>query len=63
MDGHPRPSGEGEEAATLVEYGLLLAFVAVAVVLAVAAVGVDMFDSFDTAHQELDSVQPAPITP
>lgn len=53
-----------EEGATLVEYGLLLGFVAVLAVLAVAAVGQDVFEVFDATHQELGgTIEPSIPTP
>ena len=56
--------GRNAEGATLVEYGLLLGFIAVAAALAVTAVGVDLFDAFDATHRELgDGVEPTPVTP
>jgi len=51
-----------EDAATLAEYGLLLGLISIVAVLAVAAVGVDVFSSLDAAHQELGAL-PSPSVP
>ena len=51
-----------EDAATLAEYGLLLGLISIVAVLAVAAVGVDVFSSLDAAHQELVAL-PSPSVP
>ena len=55
----------GDEGASLVEYGLLVGLIAVVCVLAVAAVGTDVFNAFDVTQQNIDasSMNPSPPTP
>jgi pilus assembly protein Flp/PilA len=45
----------GEEGAALVEYGLLVALIAVAAILAITAVGTNISDLFDTVAGELET--------
>ena len=52
-----------DEGASLVEYGLLVGLIAVVCVLAVAAVGLDVFGAFDTTQQEIDATAMEPGTP
>ena len=42
-----------EEGATMVEYGIMVALIAVVSVLVVGALGVDVFNAFNTSHQEI----------
>lgn len=42
-----------EEGATMVEYGIMVALIAVVSVLVVGALGVDVFGAFNTAQQEV----------
>ena len=44
-----------EEGATMVEYGIMVALIAVISVLVVGALGLDVFGAFDTAQTEIDS--------
>ena len=53
----------GDEGASLVEYGLLVGLIAVVCVLAVAAVGLDVFGAFDVTQQEIDATAMTPGTP
>lgn len=52
-----------DEGASLVEYGLLVGLIAVVCVLAVAAVGTDVFGAFDATQQNIDATTMAPTTP
>ncbi len=52
-----------ERGATMVEYGIMVALIAVIAILAVAALGVDVFTALDTAQDEVSPIAPLPITP
>lgn len=52
-----------DEGASLVEYGLLVGLIAVVCVLAVAAVGLDVFGAFDVTQQHMDSSAMSPQDP
>ena len=52
---------EDEDGATAVEYGLLVALIAVAIVLIVAVLGRNLGSTFDTAQQQIGPA--APIAP
>ena len=47
-----------ERGATMVEYGILVAMISIAAILAIVALGTDVFQAFDTAQQE---VKPLPL--
>jgi pilus assembly protein Flp/PilA len=47
-----------DRGATMVEYGLLLALIAIAVIVAVTAVGTNLYGVFDESATELDVVTP-----
>ena len=49
---------EDEDGATAVEYGLLVALIAVAIVLVVAALGQNLATTFNTAQQQIGPVTP-----
>jgi pilus assembly protein Flp/PilA len=51
-----------EQGATAIEYGLLAALISVAIIVAVIAVGDQLFATFDTVNTELGgtSVTPTP---
>ena len=51
-----------EEGATMVEYGIMVALIAVVSVLVVGALGVDVFGAFDTAQKNIDPTS-TPGTP
>ncbi len=51
-----------DEGATMVEYGIMVALIAVVSVLVVGVLGVDVFNAFDTAQQNIDSTS-TPLTP
>jgi pilus assembly protein Flp/PilA len=42
-----------DEGATMVEYGIMVALIAVVSVLVVGALGVDVFGAFDSAQQNI----------
>ena len=55
-----------EEGATMVEYGLMVALIAVVSILAITSLGDGVYDAFDataTAVQDVDTVTPAASTP
>ncbi len=52
-----------ERGATMVEYGILVALISVVAILAIAALGTDVFGAFDSAQKEVGPVGPEPITP
>ncbi len=53
-----------ESGATAIEYGLIAALVAVAIIGAVTSLGTSLIDVFDSISDELDTVAtPAPTTP
>jgi pilus assembly protein Flp/PilA len=47
-----------EEGATMVEYGLMVALIAIIAMAAVQVLGVSISDIFGTTADKLDSVQP-----
>ncbi len=51
-----------ERGATMVEYGIMVALIAVVAILAVGALGLEVFGAFDTAQQEVGPGAPLPIT-
>jgi len=51
-----------DEGATMVEYGIMVALIAVVSVLVVGALGVDVFNAFDTAQDKI-STGSGPKTP
>ncbi len=51
-----------ERGATMVEYGIMVALIAVVAILAVGALGLEVFGAFDTAQQQVNSGTPLPIT-
>ncbi len=51
-----------EDGATMVEYGIVVALIAVVSILVVGALGVDVFDAFDQSQQQIDGGA-APLTP
>ncbi|MGI9648243.1 MAG: Flp family type IVb pilin [Acidimicrobiia bacterium] len=48
-----------DEGATMVEYGIMVALIAVVSILVVTALGVDVFNAFDTAQSNI-STTPGP---
>lgn len=46
----------------MVEYGIMVALIAVVSVLVVGVLGVDVFSAFDTAQQNIDSTS-TPLAP
>ena len=49
-----------EEGVTMVEYGIMVALIAVVSVIVVGVLGVDVFNAFDTAQENIDTVGPCP---
>ncbi len=49
-----------ESGATAIEYGLIAALIAVAIIAAVRAVGGSLSTTFDGVNTELESAQPTP---
>ena len=53
-----------EEGATMVEYGIVVALIAVVSILVVGALGVDVFNAFDQSQSNMDpGAGPTPPTP
>ncbi len=53
-----------DEGATMVEYGIMVALIAVVSILVIGVLGVDVFNAFDTTHQEIGPTpSPLPATP
>ncbi len=53
-----------EHGATMVEYGIVVALIAVVSILVVGALGVDVFNAFDQSQSNLDpGAGPTPPTP
>ncbi len=53
-----------EEGATMVEYGIMVALIAVVSVLVIGVLGVNVFSAFDTAQQNIDpTATPGTPTP
>ena len=48
-----------QRGATMVEYGIMVALIAVIALLAITALGLDVFGAFDTAQDEVGPVTPA----
>ena len=42
-----------ERGATMVEYGILVALISIAAIVAIVALGTDVFNAFDTAQQQV----------
>ena len=53
---------DSDEGATMVEYGIMVALIAVVSVLVVGALGVDVFGAFDSAQQNIGPGT-GPVTP
>ena len=52
-----------EEGATMVEYGIVVALIAVVSILVIGALGVDVFNAFDQTQSNVDSgAGPTPPT-
>ncbi len=51
-----------EKGATMVEYGIVVALIAVVSILVIGALGVDVFDAFDQSQQNIDPGA-GPLTP
>ena len=49
-----------EEGATMVEYGIMVALIAVVSVIVVGVLGVDVFSAFDTAQANIGTAGPCP---
>ena len=45
-----------DEGATMVEYGIMVALIAVVSILVVTALGIDVFNAFDTAQSSISTV-------
>jgi len=52
-----------EEGATMVEYGLMVALIAVVCILVVAALGDELAIKFDQTQQHVANAGSAPVTP
>ena len=52
-----------ERGATMVEYGIMVAMIALAAILAVGALGLEVFNAFDEAQQEVGPVGTKDFTP
>jgi pilus assembly protein Flp/PilA len=53
-----------EKGATMVEYGIVVALIAVVSILVVGALGVDVFNAFDQSQSNMDpGAGPTPPTP
>ncbi len=44
----------GDQGATMVEYGIMVALIAAVSILVIGFLGVDVFDAFQTAETEID---------
>lgn len=44
----------GDEGATMVEYGIMVALIAAISILVIGVLGVDVFDAFTTAEEGID---------
>lgn len=44
----------GDQGATMVEYGVMVALIAAVSILVIGALGVDVFDAFQTAETNID---------
>ena len=51
---------EDDRGATAVEYGLMVGLIAVAIIVTVAAIGVNLNDLFSFVQTELEGAVPAP---
>ncbi len=51
-----------ERGATMVEYGILVALISIAAIVAIIALGTDVFNAFDTAQEKVGPFSP-PATP
>lgn len=58
-----RTDVRNERGATMVEYGLLIAFIALVVGVAAIALGGGISNLFDDANTSVDSVDVAPLSP
>jgi len=52
-----------EEGATLVEYGLMIALIAVVCILVIGALGGKVWTAFDVTQSEIGTPEPTPPTP
>jgi pilus assembly protein Flp/PilA len=52
-----------DEGATMVEYGLMVALIAVVCILVIAALGEQLAASFDRTYMTIDAAGPVPATP
>ena len=53
-----------EKGATMVEYGIVVALIAVVSIAVIGVLGVDVFNAFDQSQQEIDpGAGPLPPTP
>ncbi len=52
-----------ERGATMMEYGIVVALIALVSILVVTAVGLDVFGQFDMAQSSFDGPGPTPATP
>lgn len=59
--GYFRARMSSEEGATMVEYGIMVALIAVVSILVITALGLDVFGAFDTAQSNISST-PGPKT-
>ncbi len=49
-----------ERGATMVEYGILVALISIAAIVAIIALGTDVFNAFDTAQDKVGPFPPPP---
>ncbi len=47
-----------ERGATMVEYGILVALISIAAIVAIIALGTDVFNAFDTAQEKVGPFVP-----
>ncbi|MBT8216717.1 MAG: Flp family type IVb pilin [Acidimicrobiia bacterium] len=61
--GYFRAKMSSDEGATMVEYGIMVALIAVVSIIVIGALGVDVFAAFNTAQNEISSTPgPFPAT-
>ena len=53
-----RPFVKSERGATMVEYGILVALIAVVSIAVIGALGLNVFDAFDFAQKEVEPIGP-----
>jgi len=52
----------GDKGATMVEYGIMVALIAVVSVLVIGALGINVFGAFDVANSNVNPAAPLPPT-